>query len=779
MNRIIKILLLGLGLLVLAGLFFAGMLRIKYRIIVNAEPQLMSNAARPVLPLVKDVNPFIGTGGYPWVCGHNFPGAALPFGMVRLSPETASVMTNRKALNTSGYFYGDNKISGFSHTRLSGTGATDGGHFLVVPSTRPVSHNNRGQRPYRRFSHRDEVAFPGYYALLLPDEKIFVELTATERVGIHRYTFPGGVEPYIFIDVSNALGDAVSREATVTILPDKQEVEGSVRTFGTFARRYGGVKVYFVARFDRAFKTFGIWNSEAFNPGQEWVEGEDIGVDLNFINNDSASVVGLQLAISYVSIQNARANLEAEAGSKQFDDLLALAQDAWEEKLSLIKIKGATNAQRTIFYTALYRVFQMPTVFNDVNGEYFGFDKQVHRADGFRYFTDLSLWDTFRTLHPLYNIIAPADQRDMMVSLVRMAKEGGWLPRWPSGNGYTGSMLGTPADITITDAWLKGICDFDVEFAYQSMRSTALGPTPRGAEFSGRRGIESYLKYNYCAADMMDEAVSKTLEYAWADHSIGQLAQALGKKEDAALFAEHALYYRNTWNQETQYFHPRNANGDFVEDFKPLLLTYLDLKERYTDDYVEGSALQWRWAVPFDAQGLISLFDSPEFFVSELNDFFAKSDPEMGNWNPGPYYWHGNEPDIHAAYLFNEAGRPDLTQKWVRWILDNKYDTSYKGLDGNDDGATLSAWYIFSSLGFYPIAGSDVYQIGAPLFREAEVKIGESILLIKADNYATENRYVQKIWLNDIILNRHWIRHSEIANGGVLRFEMTATPNKQ
>jgi len=274
----------------------------------------------------------------------------------------------------------------------------------------------------------------------------------------------------------------------------------------------------------------------------------------------------------------------------------------------------------------------------------------------------------------------------------------------------------------------------------------------------------------------MDEAVSKTLEYAWADHSIGQLAEALGKTEDAILFNEHAKYFQNTWNPKTQYFHARNANGAFVEDFKPRLLTYIDLKGKYTDDYVEGSALQWRWAVPYDAQALISLFGDREFFVTELNDFFAKSNPAMGAWNPGPYYWHGNEPDIHAAYLFNEAGRPDLTQKWVRWILDNKYDTSYKGVDGNDDGATLSSWYIFSSLGFYPIAGSDVYQLGAPLFKRAEVKMGERILEIEADNFAPENLYVQKIWLNDTLLNRHWIRHAEIANGGVLRFEMAATP---
>ncbi|MFC2123367.1 GH92 family glycosyl hydrolase [Bacteroidota bacterium] len=774
MKQFIKILITGLGLIVLVCLLFFASFWIYIRHFVNAEQQIRSDAARPVLPLIKDVDPFIGTGGYPWVCGHNFPGASLPFGVVRLSPETASRLSKTRARNTSGYYYGDNKICGFSHTRLSGTGATDGGHFLIVPVTEPYSSKIYHSGQYARYSHKNEVAFPGYYAVNLPDENIFVELTATERVGIHRYKFSGETNPHLLIDVSNSMGEKRSNEASVKILPDKQEIEGSVRTFGSFAGRYGGIKVYFVARFDQPFESYCTWQGEEHYPQQNHAEGDDIGVDLGFSNNDNETVVVLKLAISHVSIENARANLEAEAKDKQFETILSEAQEAWEEKLSLISIEGATEAQRIIFYTALYRSFQMPTIFTDVNGEYFGFDKQVHKASDFAYYTDLSLWDTFRTLHPLYNIIARDEQRDMMVSLVKMAEQGGWLPRWPSGNGYTGSMLGTPADITITEAWLKGIRDFDIEYAYQSMRKTALGPTPEGAKFSGRRGIESYLKNGYCAADDMDDAVSRTLEYSWADYSIGQLAQALGKKEDSALFVEHARYYRNTWNPETGYFHPRKAAGTFVEGFKPLLLTYLDFNEKYTNDYVEGSALQWRWTVPYDAGGLISLFNSPEYFVSELNDFFLKSEPAIGAWNPGPYYWHGNEPDIHAAYLFNEAGRPDLTQKWVRWILDNKYSVSYDGIDGNDDGATLSSWYIFSSLGFYPIAGSDIYQLGAPLFRKAELKMGDNILKIKTENFSSENIYAHEIWLNDKILNRNWIRHSEIADGGVLHFKMAA-----
>jgi len=776
LRKILLTLLRGLAFLLLASLLFAAMLWARHRHITGQEPGELSGAASPALPLIKQVNPFIGTGGYPWVCGHNYPGASVPFGMIRLSPDTQSFPGGRKATNTSGYYYGDNRVLGFSHTRLSGTGATDGGHFLVVPTSTPASKKRRpGKRSYR-FSHRDELAFPGYYALLLPENQILVELTATERVGLHRYTFPPGIDPHIYLDVSAALGDAPSKEARVLILPGKGEVEGSVRTFGSFAGRYGGVKVYFVARFDREFTHYGTWREESFLAGQTAAEENRIAIGLDFEAGKAPTSIGIKLAISYVSIANARANLEAEAGGKGFDELLTLAQEAWEKKMELIRIEGGSPEQGRIFYTALYRSFQMPTLFFDVTGDYFGFDKQVHRSENFRYFTDLSLWDTFRTLHPLYNLIAPADQRDMVISLVRMAKEGGWLPRWPSGNGYTGSMLGTPADICIAEAWLKGIGDFDVEFAYESMRNTALGPVPEGSAFGGRRGIESYLKHGYCAADEMDEAVSKTLEYAWADHSISLLAAALGKQEDAALFAEHAQYFRNTWNPKTQYFHPRNASGLFVEHFKPRLLTYLDLSGKYTDDYVEGSALQWRWAVPFDAQALIALFGGPDIFVQELNDFFARSDPALGKWNPGPYYWHGNEPDIHAAYLFNEAGRPDLSQKWVRWILDHKYDTSFKGIDGNDDGATLSSWYIFSSLGFYPIAGSDMYQLGAPLFRRAAVKLGENSLEIIADNYDPEHCYVKKVWLNDTLLNRTWIRHGELARGGVLRFEMAAEP---
>ncbi len=762
------------GTLVIFSLLLFGVW-LKYNNVVNSQPNNHTENVEPGY-YSKWVNNFIGTGGFPaWVCGMNFPGATVPFGMVRLSPETASLYTNTRGYNTSGYYYGDNKIIGFSHTRLGGTGATDGGSFLFTPTTMSSDEINYHEDYYHIFLHSDEVAFPGYYSVKFEREEIFAEFTTTERVGLHRYTFKGKTKS-LLIKVTNALGEGRAEDGHVTIFPDRNEIIGSARLFGTFSKRYGGIKVYFAARFDQPFSDYGIWDGSAYNKNKKTASSNDITVNLSFNDNNQDQTVNVKVGISYVSTENARLNLDSEVGDNSFDAILQNAIAKWEDKLSIIKIDGSTDNERVIFYSALYRSFQMPTIFCDVNGEYLGFDNKVHRATGYKYYTDLSLWDTFRTIHPLFALIAKDHQRDMIVSLIKMAEQGGWLPRWPSGNGYTGSMLGTPADITIAESYIKGIRDFDVDLAFEKMKLTALSPTPRGAAFPGRRSIEGYLKYQYCPADIKERSVSRTLEYAWADHAISLLAGTLGHTTDSVLFADHAMYYKNIWNFETQYFQARNRNGSFVEKFEPLQLTYTDWNDEYTLGYVEGSAMQWRWAVPFDANGLISLFKNRNYFVNELNDFFALSEPQLATWIPDSYYWHGNEPDIHSVYLFNYAGRPDLTQKWVRWILHNKYDNTYIGIDGNDDAGTLSAWYIFSSLGFYPIAGSDVYQLGAPLFKSAEINLGGKILSIIADNYSPSNIYVKKVFLNDTLLKRRWIKHTEISAGGTLRFVMSDKP---
>ena len=780
MKKVLKFLLITiLSILLVISLVIFGIC-FRYQRTVGVKQGQMEVSAKPG-EFGRWVNPFIGTGGFPtYTSADDIPGVTVPFGMVRLSPDTQFFLDPLWAeggvISTAGYYYGDHKIMGFSHTRMIGTGAFEGGHFRVVPSAGESSQKDYRERHFSLFSHRDEVAFPGYYAVKLPGKGVFAELTASARVGLHRYTFSGKENPHILIDVSSSLGKGKTTEGEVQINAEKREVSGAIRTFGSFAGRYGGEKVYFSAQFSQPFSAYSLWSGSESYIKKAAVHGDKLGADLSFKMNSPSQVVELRLAISYVSIENARANLKAEAESMTFDEMVGKTKQEWEDKLSAIKIEGGTDDQRRIFYTTLYHSLQMPTLVNDVNGDYMGFDKKVHPTTDFRYFTDLSLWDTFRTIHPLFILITPKDQRDIMVSLVKMCEQGGVLPRWPSGYGYTGSMLGASADIVLTESYLKGIQDFDAETAYQAMHKAALGIDVRKEGFNPRGGMTDCLKYHYCPDDLMDKSVSKTLEYSYADDADSKLAKALGHDEDARMFAEHSQYYRNLWNPETQYFQPRTSTGEFVKKFKPLKLTYLDFDHEYTNAYVEGSALQWRWAVFFDPEGLVSLFKSKEYFVNELNDFFALSDPKRGTFSPGSYYWHGNEPDLHSAYLFNTAGRPDLTQKWVRWILDNKYGAGYEGIDGDDDAGTLSSWFVWSSLGVYPVAGSDRYQIGAPLFRKASIKIGEKTLNIVADNYAPENKYVRRVWLNEVLLNRFWFKHSEIAQGGTLRFEMSDKP---
>jgi predicted alpha-1,2-mannosidase len=308
------------------------------------------------------------------------------------------------------------------------------------------------------------------------------------------------------------------------------------------------------------------------------------------------------------------------------------------------------------------------------------------------------------------------------------------------------------------------------------MRQTGLTGKPAGSEFGGRNGLEDYIEYGYLPSDKAGKSVSATLEYAWADHALSLLARELGKEEDAAVFTKHAQAWHNLWDPARQYFVPRDSQGKFADEVNPYVLSYIDSRGKYTKHYVEGSGMQWRWGVPFDMEGLVGVFKSRDYFIEELERYFKKARRGKGTWNPGPYYWQGNEPYFHAAYLFNAAGRPDLTQKWVRWAIDTKYGDDYVGLDGNDDGGTLSAWYVWSALGLYPIAGTPRYELGAPLFEEAEVRIGKATLKIVAANHGPENMHVRAVALNDMPLDRTWIGHDEIGEGGVLEFEMSATP---
>lgn len=699
------------------------------------------------------VDPFIGTGGTPWTCGMLSPAATVPFGAVRLGPDTCFVGgAYIFKTNTSGYYYEHGHIKGFSHSRLSGTGAEDYSNFRVIPA---VGDNEPAVMPY---SHSKETASAGYYAVYLPSVACLAEMTAATHTGVHRYTFYDSDDARLFIDASSGAANKVSYNAHTEYNEETGVITGGCVIDGQFSGRYDGLPAYFAAVTDKPVVSYEI---------------KDGGIDLNFgsLNNES---VEMKVGISFVSAENALLNLKAETEGLNFDGVRQKAVDEWEERLSVIDI-DADNETKTIFYTALYHSMIMPTDFTDVNGEYLGFDKQAHTADGYTYRTDMSLWDTCRTTHPLYTLIAQDIQTDCLNSLVDMAEQGGGnIPRWPMGAGYSGSMFGDSANIVIAESYIKGITDFDVEAAYKAMKYSSETEVTR----AGRENVDLYNEYGYIPNDAegVRKSVACTLEYAWQDAAIASLAKALGKEEDYQRYTEKSMYYKNVFNPETKYFQARNADGSFVWNFNPYITEFYDavMIKKFANCYSEGSARHWRWAAQHDIEGMIELFGSEEYFVSELEDFMEDASLTRAAIDPGHGYWIGNQHDIHTPYLFSNAGRSDLTQKWVRWTLKNRFSTDINGLDGNDDGGTISAWYVFSSLGFYPLAGTDKYWIGSPCVDNAEITLSNgNILKVTAKNQGNKNVYVSSVTLNGEKLDGVYVTHEQLMGGGELVFEMS------
>ena len=706
------------------------------------------------------VDPFIGTGGTPWTCGMVSPAATVPFGSVRLGPDTCFLGgAYIVKTNTSGYYYEHGHIRGFSHSRLSGTGAEDYSMFRVTPA---VGNADAGVMAY---SHDNEVAVPGYYAVYLPSVGCLAEMTADVHTGVHRYTFNSSKDARLFIDVTSAAAKSQSRDGKVEYDPETGVITGSCLLFGQFAGRYDGLPTYFAAVADKPIKSVDISS-----------DPENCSVDINFGDLKDQSVE-LKIGISFVSTENAMLNLKTETEGLDFDGVYKKAVQAWEDNLSVIKIDTGDEDIKTIFYTALYHNMIMPTNFTDVNGEYLGFDKKVHVAEGFTYRSDMSLWDTARTTHPLYTLIAQDIQTDCLNSLVQMATQGvGVLPRWPQGAGYAGSMMGDIANIVVTESYLKGIRDFDVEAAYAFMKNSSENPASR----AGREHVNEYNQYGYVPQDLCpgNESASRTIEYAWEDAAIATLAAELGYTEDVARYSEKAMYYKNIFDPETKYFRARNSDGTFEKRFSPYMTSFYDMImiNKYADYYCEGSARQWRWSATHDIDGMIELFGSKEYFVSELEDFMKDASRNRAAIDPGHGFWVGNQHDIHTPYLFNNAGRPDLTQKWVRWTLAERFSTDINGLDGNDDGGTTSCWYVFSAMGFYPLAGTDKYWLGSPNIDSAEITLSNGkTLKIKAVNQSEDNVYVSSVKLNGVELDGFYVTHEQLMAGGELVFTMSNT----
>jgi len=747
---------------------------------------------------VDYVNPFLGTDFF----GHTFPGASLPNAMVHVSPDTGTKGWTQCA----GYIWQANSIMGFSHTHWSGVGMVDGGDILLMP----VTSNNLQVTPgtdenpdlgYRsRFSHLHESAFPGYYSVFLEDYEIEVELTTTPRVAFHRYTFPEAKNAKIIVDLGHQIGEKDKNNWAEIRIVNNQRIEGE--------KVDGPGKIYFVAEFSKPFLYYGTFDSEYATPEsgaavfsyKNAEAGKYIGAFTTYHTAEQEKVL-VKVAISYTGIEGARKNMNSELDHWDFDRVKIDARKTWEKELSRIQIEGASIAQKEIFYTSMYRSLLAQYISQDVDGKYFGADGKIQVAKDYNFYGSFSCWDTYRSQHPLLTIIAPQHVNDFIKSIIVKTKQYGWLPGQHFQNVFGEGMVGDHLVPIVVDAFRKGFRDYDVNYIYNIMHTKALGfPQPPVSINAARSGLKYINELGYIPVDQVTESVSKTLEFAYDDWCIAQMAKELGKEGDYKLLMQRSKNYKNVWDKETAFMRPRMADGAWLEAlngreqeilregdysyykyFDPLLVG-----QRPNRHYTESNAWQYVWSVQHDVPGLIDLFGSVKNFAEKLDTFFEMSPlispPKyVGVVGTIGQYVHGNQPSHHVAYLYNYAGQPWKTQYRVRQIMKQFYRPGPGGLCGNEDMGSLSSWYVLSAMGIYPVTpGSPVYMIGSPLFKKLtlETEKGRTFTVI-AQNNSPENIYIQSARFNGQPFSRTWISHKEIVNGGVIEFEMGPKPNKK
>jgi predicted alpha-1,2-mannosidase len=700
------------------------------------------------------VDPFIGTAGH----GHTFPGATMPFGMVQLSPDTRLTGWD----GCSGYHYSDSIIYGFSHTHLSGTGISDYGDILLMPTVgQPYLNAMEGDRPEKgyasRFSHQNEIAQPGYYRVKLDDDNIAVELTATSRVGFHRYLFPKTDRANIILDLSHR--DKVL-ESYLQII-DSTHVEG-VRRSEAWARDQ---VVYFAVEFSRPFSTSDVF-IDGISAGLSEGRG-NVKASFSFSTLDGGPVLA-KVGISAVSLEGARKNLAAELNHWDFEKTRTDAARAWNAELSKIEVSGGTDAQLKNFYTALYHTMIAPNLFMDADGQYRGRDFKTHKAEGFDNYTVFSLWDTFRAAHPLYTIIDQKRTVDFIRTFLAQYEQGGRLPVWELAANETDTMIGYHAVSVIADAAIKGVKaggGFDTQRAFAAMKHSA---------DLKHFGLGPYLDHGYIDMEEEKESVSRTLEYAYDDWCIAQMARMLGQERDYQRFMERAQFYKNAFDSETGFVRPR-TNANWLTPFDPHEVNF---------SFTEANSWQYTFFVPHDISGLIGLMRGKRQFAAKLDQLFAADSKTTGRDQADitgliGQYAHGNEPSHHMAYLYNYVNQPWKTQARVRQILDNFYKPLPDGLIGNEDCGQMSAWYVLSAAGFYPVTpGAPVYVIGTPLFPEMHFNLenGKRFVVV-AHGVSGKNIYIQSAKLNGKPYRKSYLNHRDLMAGGRLVFEMAAQPN--
>lgn len=703
------------------------------------------------------VNPFIGTD----FTGNTYPGAQAPFGMVQLSPDNGLPGWDR----ISGYFYPDSTIAGFSHTHLSGTGAGDLYDISFMPVTLPYKEADAPLGIHSLFSHDEETASAGYYQVRLKDYDINVELTATERCGIQRYTFPEA-DAAIFLNLRKAMNWDFTNDTRIEVV-DSVTIQGYRFSDGWARDQH----IYFRTRFSKPFASVQLDTATVIKDGKRI--GSSAIARFDFHTSAGEQIL-VTTAISGVSMEGAARNLAAEAPADDFDKYLAVTRKNWNEQLSKVEIKSNDIDEKVKFYTALYHSMLAPTIYSDMDGAYYGPDKQVHQADGWTNYSTFSLWDTYRAAHPLYTYIEPQRVNDMVKSFLAFSEQNGRLPVWNFYGSETDMMIGYHAVPVIVNAYLKGIGDFDPKKALAACVATA--------NIDEYRGIGLYKKYGYVPYDVTDHynsenwSLSKTLEYAYDDYCIARMAEKLGERQIADEFDKRSRNYKNVYNSQTTFMQPRNNKGSFIEDFSP---------DDYTPHICESNGWQYFWSVQQDVDGLISLVGGKERFAQKLDSMFTynpSADEDLPIFSTGMIgqYAHGNEPSHHVIYLFNAIGQPWKTQKYAAEVMHELYKNTPAGLCGNEDCGQMSAWYVFSAMGFYPVDPiSGKYEIGTPMYPEMKMHLANGkTFTILAPAVSKENIYIQSVKLDGNPYDKSYITHEQIMNGSIFEFEMGNKPGK-
>jgi predicted alpha-1,2-mannosidase len=709
--------------------------------------------------LTRYVDPFIGTASH----GHVFLGANVPFGAVQLGPVNLSEGWDW----CSGYNYADSTIVGFAHTHLSGTGIGDLGDIHLMPVTGPVvmakgTPGDQESGYYSLFSHQEEAAVPGYYSVLLKRYNIKAELTATERVGFHQYTFPASGDARVIIDLESGIGWDRPVDTYIK-LEDDSTIVGYRFSKGWAADQ----RVYFAAIFSKSIREFKAYDSLQYYPGRK-LAGKKIRGAAIFTTKRNEKI-RVKVGISPVSIQNAIRNIRAEIPGWDFNEVVAQADEAWNFELNKLQVRTSDSARLHTFYTALYHTMIAPSIYNDDGGDYRGTDKKTYHDVPFGNFTTFSLWDTYRAAHPLFTLLQPERVNDFVNSMLAIYQQQGKLPVWHLMGNETNTMPGYSSVEVIADAYLKGFRGFDTSLAWEAVKNTAMG---------NERGLNYVKRLGYIPADSMVESVAMGLEYAIADWGIAQMASRMKKDSDAVYFKLRSGYYRNYFDSGTRFMRGRISDRAWRTPFSPFEARHMK------DDFTEGNAWQYTWLVPQDVEGLIGLMGGEKSFAAKLDSLFILRN-DMGKEASADItgligqYAHGNEPSHHIAYLYSFVGQPWKTAEKVRYILDNLYSPKNDGLPGNEDVGQMSAWYILSAIGFYQVNPENgLFVFGSPVMDEVRIDVGKSRYFhLTVHNNNNENKYIQKITLNGADYNRSYILYQDIMKGGEMEIEMGPRPS--